>query len=292
MKSQEQHTAQVSNNQDPQMRGRIKVVCSALMGDATTELPQWIDPDFEWGWFIVPDVGEFVEIEHTDSADDDEFPGQSSIHVPNYKWKGRHWGGSATDTARPVPDDFTKTNYGKRRGFATPGGHVMMFDDTEGAKKISITWQGKKADSSGNGAEFSYSAWDEDGSQIHSNKSGSLIYLNAVDKEISIVDESGNNVRMSPDGISLVDLNSNVIEMKENLIQVLSQGAVTLSCKNATIDAGKIELTTGAAEALIKGDSFLELFEQHIHPTGMGPSGPPVGAAAYESTKSTKVFTG
>jgi hypothetical protein len=285
MISTEKHVAQVSNNQDPQKRGRIKVVCASVMGDGATELPQWIEPDFEWGWFSVPDVGEFVDIEHTDSADDDESPGQSSIHVPNFRWKGRHWGGTDTDVPRPVPDDFTKTNYAKRRGFATPGGHVIMFDDTEGSKKVSITWHGKDK-------EFSYSAWDEDGSVIHANKNGSLIYLNAKDKELSIVDEHGNSALMSDTGITLTDKFSNVYESKDGATQILNQGSVTVSCKNATIDAGKIELTAGATEAVLKGDSFLQLFEAHIHPTGMGPSGPPVAAAQYEATKSTKVFTG
>lgn len=285
MISSEKHVAQVSNNQDPLQRGRIKVVCAAVIGDGATELPQWIEPDFEWGWFSVPDVGEFVDIEHTDSADDDESPGQSSIHVPNFRWKGRHWGGTDTDVPRPVPDDFTKSNYGKRRGFATPGGHVIMFDDTDGAKKVSITWHGKDK-------EFSYSAWDEDGSVIHSNKNGSLIYLNAKDKELSIIDEHGNSAMLSDEGITLTDKFSNIYQSKDGMTQILNQGTVTVSCKNAVIDAGKVQLTAGATEATLKGDSFLQLFEQHVHPTGMGPSGPPVGAAQYESTKSTKVFTG
>jgi len=38
---------------------------------------------------------------------------------------------------------------------------------------------------------------------------------------------------------------------------------------------GTIELGEGATEALVLGTTFLDLFNQHTHPTGVGPSGPP-----------------
>lgn len=41
------------------------------------------------------------------------------------------------------------------------------------------------------------------------------------------------------------------------------------------ITAEKIKLGAGAAEALVKGNAFQTLFNQHTHPTGVGPSGPP-----------------
>lgn len=45
---------------------------------------------------------------------------------------------------------------------------------------------------------------------------------------------------------------------------------------SATIDAPAINLGKGAAEAVIKGDTFKKMvFDVHIHPTGIGPTGPP-----------------
>lgn len=285
MITSEVHTAQVSNNQDPLQRGRIKCVCASIMHDDQTEIPHWIEPDFEWGWFMVPDVGEFVEISHNDTADDDESPGQSSIHVPNFKWKGRHWGGSETDTPRPVPDDFTKVNYGKRRGFATPGGHILMFDDTDGQKKVSITWHGKDN-------EYQYQAFMEDGSFTIANKNGSLIYANATDHEMSVVDENGNSIAMSADGVAVIDKFGNVISTTEEQTQILNQGSVNIMCKNAVIDAGKIELGNPATDPAILGQKFLTLFQAHVHPTGTGPSGPPAITGAEEATLSLKVNVG
>ena len=43
-----------------------------------------------------------------------------------------------------------------------------------------------------------------------------------------------------------------------------------------TVAAETIELGVGASEKLVLGDSFMQLFNQHTHSTGVGPSGPPV----------------
>ncbi|MGF1648492.1 MAG: phage baseplate assembly protein V [Kineosporiaceae bacterium] len=41
------------------------------------------------------------------------------------------------------------------------------------------------------------------------------------------------------------------------------------------VTATKIELGASAREKAVLGDAFLGLFNQHTHPTGVGPSGPP-----------------
>jgi len=41
------------------------------------------------------------------------------------------------------------------------------------------------------------------------------------------------------------------------------------------IEGGTIELGEGAAESVILGETFKAHMDSHIHPTGVGPSGPP-----------------
>jgi len=41
------------------------------------------------------------------------------------------------------------------------------------------------------------------------------------------------------------------------------------------VTADKIKLGSGATEKGVLGDSLMQLFNQHTHPTGVGPSGPP-----------------
>ena len=52
----------------------------------------------------------------------------------------------------------------------------------------------------------------------------------------------------------------------------------------ATIDAPAIVLGKGAADAVIKGDTFKKMvFDVHIHPTPIGPSGPPTQPMSPDS---------
>ena len=141
----ERYLAQVVANDDSKsddklQLGRIKVTCPDFTGDETTTLGDWIMPVFDWGWFVIPDVDEIVEIEIQVSSDEDEIEYQAAVFNPNIRWRAkRMWGGEDTDSPRPIPDEF-KTNYGKRRGFATPWGHLFIFDDTESEPTINISW--------------------------------------------------------------------------------------------------------------------------------------------------------
>ncbi|OJH34513.1 phage baseplate assembly protein V [Cystobacter ferrugineus] len=56
------------------------------------------------------------------------------------------------------------------------------------------------------------------------------------------------------------------------------------------IKASKIKLGADASKALVLGDDFQQLFNQHTHPTGVGPSGPPA-QPMQPSHLSTKSFT-
>lgn len=145
----ETYPATVTVNDDDEQRGRIRVACAGLMGDEESDLPMWVEPALDWGWFYIPDVGEIVEIEFTTSSEEDEHFGQASIDNPDVRWKGKRFYTTGEGTvgeqdqdpekdARLVHSEF-KTNYGKRRGFATPWGHVIIFDDTDGDHRISIS---------------------------------------------------------------------------------------------------------------------------------------------------------
>ncbi|MCP4664709.1 MAG: phage tail protein [bacterium] len=79
------------------------------------------------------------------------------------------------------------------------------------------------------------------------SRSGHLIVLDDTggEESIRIEDKHGNVVELNADGVTV------------------------------TSDAIKIG-SSGASEGLVLGDAMLELFNQHTHPTGVGPSGPPV----------------
>jgi hypothetical protein len=131
----ERYSAIVSKNDDPDFPnlGRIFVKCLEITGDETTELPHPIYPAFDWGWFYVPDVDEEVEIEAVVEDDQrEDTRGQAFLEEPRFTWRGKRFSSDEGDGARPINPAFTAVNYGKRRGFATPAGHVLVFDDESG----------------------------------------------------------------------------------------------------------------------------------------------------------------
>ncbi|WP_437755107.1 phage baseplate assembly protein V [Sorangium sp. So ce1389] len=56
------------------------------------------------------------------------------------------------------------------------------------------------------------------------------------------------------------------------------------------VKADKIKLGDAAQKAVILGDDFMQLFNSHTHPTGVGPSGPPA-QPMQSSHLSKKTFT-
>ena len=137
------YNAKVTSADDPDQRGRIMVTCPDLLADTdeNSVLPMWVEPAHDWGVFTIPNVDEQVEIEVVEHGSHDEISGQSSLEGLDVRWRGkRHYSTEATPPT-PIHDDF-KTNYGKRRGFATPFGHVLVFDDTEGSPEINLAWTG------------------------------------------------------------------------------------------------------------------------------------------------------
>jgi len=266
----EVHDAVVAANNDEEKKGFIKVTCVGLLGDEKTVLPMWIPPRFDWGWFSVPDIGEVVQIEVNVDEEKDEFFGQSSIDNLNPHYRGkRSYTTDATEEnveVREIHEDFVGDTYPKRRGFATPEGHIIYFDDTEGKKKVQITWK--------DGEKFQFISFEKTGALI-SNQSGSFIHLDAENEEVKVIDQHGNIYTSNKDGIKMMDKFSNIIEMKDGAVQIISQAGIVATGTDFTAATGTVNLVDGADDFAVRGADLIAWLAAHTHPTGMGPSGPP-----------------
>jgi hypothetical protein len=257
--SMEYYPARVTANEDPDKRGRVRVVCVGLLGDDETDLPMWVEPALDWGWFYVPDVGEIIEIACVTGSAQDESRNQMSLDNLDLRWHGARFYNTDADVPTPVNPAFTDTHYGKRRGFATPFGHYFMFDDTEDDATVVLTWVSKK------------DAGAEEISQMTFDKDGNII-LGVLGK---------NTLKLAPAGLLLK----------------LDDGA-TLNVQNKDADA-TLKLGDGAVHATIVEhlktlyEDLKSYIENAIVNTGMGPSatilasnGPaPAWDTAIESTK-------
>jgi hypothetical protein len=62
------------------------------------------------------------------------------------------------------------------------------------------------------------------------------------------------------------------ISVKGSSINLAPDNTVTIKTDNkVVVDAKRVELGAGAAEAVIKGDTFLNLFNAHVHPSAGAP---------------------
>lgn len=237
------YLARVVNNQDPEKRGRIKVSCFDLIG-SDKEIPEWVEPLLDWGWFYVPDVDEFVEVEVLLTTGRDTRPLETSLHSLDIKWNGaRYYGGEETDAPRPVPSAFSE-NY-KRRGFATPLGHILIFDDTPGSQTVTLSWA--------NGEDPPvYSSLDfrADGS-VQLSMDGGKHFLHLKDGELEVRLSSGAGMK--------------VTGKDADTVTVLGDGGVKAAIADHLQNLYSLAVT-----------GIKAVFDGHIHPTGMGPSGQPL----------------
>ncbi len=243
----------VVDNEDPERRGRLRLRVPAVLADAVTG---WALPCLPFGGlpqqglFTVPGVDAQVWV---------EFEG-GDLSCPI--WTGTFWQQSGDS---PAPAERTAPT---ARILQTPSGHRLVFDDEAGEERISIEHA--------SGAVFEIGA---DGSVVTTNVEGAKVQLDATAKQVLIEDGQGNQITMTSSGTAVVDVNGNQVEM--------TSGGVTVRGQLVIVEGGQVALGGEGGEPVIKGQSFLQLFASHIHPTPAGPSSPPIpqGEAMALSSK-------
>jgi uncharacterized protein involved in type VI secretion and phage assembly len=246
----------VVDNGDPQSRGRVRLRVPAVLGNETTGwalpcVPFGGSPDS--GLFAVPEVEATVWVEF--EAGDPSYP----------IWVGAFW----TDT----PDRSGDGDLGdwRTRTLRTVGGQVVRLDDEDGATSVTIRHH--------SGASV---VIDDDGTIVLSDAGGEVVTLDAQGPGIRLEDASGNVVRTSSSGTTIDNGTGASIE--------LSGPSITLKATTIAID-GQVVQVGGGGEPVLKGSTFLQGYLAHTHPTGVGPSGPPVPTTEPTSL-SVKVQTG
>lgn len=243
----------VTDVADPEKRARIRLRVPALLGEAETG---WALPCLpcgglpNQGFFCVPGVGAQVWV---------EFEG-GNLDFPI--WTGSFWQRSG-DAPAEVQDPPTT------HVLRTAKGHVFLLEDKDDAEQLQLLHAG--------GAVMDM---DPDGNLALTDQAGARLHLNAKDGKVVLEDANGNSLTMDAQGVRVEDANGNKVEMTASGVTVSSSAVVTL-------DASQVMLGGSGGEPLIKGTSFLTLFATHVHPTGVGPSGPPIpqGEASALSTK-------
>lgn len=129
---QEIHFGIVTNNNDPEKRGRLLAKSQSLAA-ADIELPDWIESDDPMfassnggGSLWLPEVGSTVILIADVHDMGDQVAAERFFGNPIIKW--RHAPHTKIQGSLPLPVDL-RTNYPNRRGWITPSGHKMIFDE-------------------------------------------------------------------------------------------------------------------------------------------------------------------
>tara|TARA_R110001592_G_scaffold120545_3_gene325015 strand:- start:92782 stop:93657 length:876 start_codon:yes stop_codon:yes gene_type:complete len=131
-----------------------------------------------------------------------------------------------------------------------------------------------------NGLVFDYATTE--GSSVINIKNNNSIEITNPNGDKILMENDG-NITMTHSGNFLIDLQGDV--------NVNCQNANIIASEEAHLNSPRIKLGEAAVESVIKGDTFKQIFDSHIHPTGVGPSGPPTPPSITNSYLSTQNTT-
>lgn len=136
----ERHVGIVTNNKDPEKRGRLMIRCDTLSG-SSKDFPDWVEPVFPYlsgdgqtttaGWMFVPDVGVSVEVEIAISSPRDDTVGAITIDGPSVRWRA-----CLFQTGGDKVHSRFLANYPHVRGIVTGAELGITFDDDRGEMEL------------------------------------------------------------------------------------------------------------------------------------------------------------
>lgn len=235
---------------DEPHRGRIRVEVPGILeetADGNSDQPVQLlaKPCFPAGFFVIPEVGQQVWVEFA----------AGDVNEPI--WSGAWYPEDATP--RTVADEPPTAD---QKVIRTVSGHVVQLDDTENEEKVVVKHK-----------SGSFISIDRDGTVVMGNHLGSSVILNAKDDNVVIVDQHANSVRMTGDGITVVQGDGGAaVHLGKDLVRVAGK---TIALEGATVGLGK----DASAPTILADPTFLGLwtaFAAHTHATAVGPSGPPL----------------
>lgn len=217
----------VTKNDDPDKRGRLRVLVPSVLGDQETDWAEAVIPFGgikDAGLFLIPPPKAIVWIEFE----------EGDIDRP--LWTGTRWiaGATSGDKASGPPEKFV---------LQTPAGHRIELDDS--------TKDDKKPKLIVRHTDKASATFDENGSIELKDKEGTSVTLNAKDKKLLLKDANGNSIELSDAGLKIKDKNGNSVE--------LAQAGVTLKDSNGN----KIELASSGLT--VKGASMVNVKGQMIN---------------------------
>ena len=277
------YRAKVSDNKDPEHRGRIKVVMSDFGHETMTNA--WITPVFgmageDRGAFYPPEIGDMVRVVF--------FAGDQSRPLAYFP-------GWYIDDALPAEFKHGDDDAPHVRGFVTRGGHSILMSDNPEDRFVQMLWHdpasgdaslsdpSKSADRTPGKGKMSWFRLTKDGGfQLALNGGeGSFSYLPKEGNpsgQFLLLDSYQNSIAMKDDGITITDTANNVIGMYDGEINIICGSAINITAKEVNFGSGGVSLGSPAVMHAVVGEILLAWLATHTHmSTGpLLPTGPPL----------------
>ncbi len=183
------------------------------------------------------------------------------------------WTGTFWRDPGELPSEWSDVGGPDMKVLKTDSGHVLTFNDTSGEEEVILR--------STPGAEVKL---DPDGSIVLTDQAGATVTLDAAGSEVTVADANGNSIVLSSAGITCTDASGNEIKTSGSGVEVTASAQIVLT-------GSMVAVAGSGGEPLVKGTTFLSMFNTHIHTcTAPGsPTSPPMVplTPAVLTTKST-----
>jgi len=259
------------STEDPEEQYRIQVRVPAVTGKDTHG--SWAWPIAKWagrdsGDVCVPDEGDPVVVVFENG------------HKDHPMYIGGWWPKPEGDNFGAGMDAYTDGKPTKRI-FKTKAGHELSFEDDPENLSCKLVWHDPEDD------KYSFFAFTKEGSLQMANHKGCFVELRAEDDDerVMIMDKAGNLITQDKDGTNVVDPSGNVVNLKKDgPTQIIAPKAVVINSPTVSVKTGGMEVGNAVIESSVKGTSWLAWWTStvltwlatHTHPTGVGPSLPPI----------------
>lgn len=229
----------VRANEDPDKRGRVRVEYPSLHGDSA-------NTPSEWARLCLPYASAGHGAWFVPEVGDEVLVVFENGNLDSPIVMGSLYSGANKPPTAGRPGDGKPVV----RFVKTKSGHTLCFDDSDGDGKVTLA--------------------DRDGRKLD---------IDTSKKEVRLADADGNEVCLKPDEVTVKHKSGHVLAMKSSEVSVKHQSGDEVKLKGGEVliqSAGKISLGEGAAQALVLGDAFMNLFNAHTHIAGPSMTTPPV----------------
>lgn len=268
----------VSDNQDPEKRGRIKVHCPQV---GQSEAPdKWCMPAMagagkQRGMFFAPEVGDTVWVSFYEGD-----PSKPEVY----------WGGWFSDS--DMPEALKPSgDFPEKKGWVTRAGHAIIFNDEAGKESVTIVWN--QPDSSDpavsdrsetaaiNTKKSAVFSFDKFGGLFIKTASSYLFQIDEDKKAVTLSSPGGSMIHISKkDSINFIHKSGASLALTDKAIEISADPSksmnVNISGANVSLNGGGVNLGSKAVDFAVLGMKLILWLSTHVHPTSLGPTLPPM----------------